>query len=162
MTLIAWLLTLTTLTAETELALPCENRGTSLVVATRAHRLWQCEAGRMLGQFAVALGTGGVGKQRQGDAKVPLGEYTLGTPRPSARFHTFIRVGYPTLVQRRRGYSGGDVGVHGPARGFEHLPSSANTSVDWTLGCIAVGSDVEIDRIAKWVREKRVRKIVIE
>jgi L,D-peptidoglycan transpeptidase YkuD (ErfK/YbiS/YcfS/YnhG family) len=140
----------------------CGSRGTSLFVVTGQHRLWQCEAGRTVGEFAVALGTGGVAKRRQGDAKVPLGEYALGVPRGSASFHTFIPVGYPTAAQRRLGYTGGDVGVHGPARGFQHLPSSANTSVDWTLGCIAVGSDEEIDRIAKWVRERRVTRIVLE
>jgi len=159
---IACLLTLTALATTTTTSAPCDGRGTSLLVAARQRRLWQCEAGRALGEFAVALGTGGVGKRRQGDAKVPIGDYTLGAPRPSSSFHTFIPVGYPTAQERRRGYTGGDVGVHGPARGFQHLPSAANTSVDWTLGCVAVGSDDEIDRIAKWVRDKRVRTIIIE
>jgi L,D-peptidoglycan transpeptidase YkuD (ErfK/YbiS/YcfS/YnhG family) len=159
---IACFLTLTALPDSTAISAPCQGRGTCLLVTTRQHRLWQCEQSRPVAEFAVALGSGGVGKRRQGDAKVPLGEYALGASRPSASFHTFIPVGYPTQLQRQRGYSGGDVGVHGPARGFEHLPSSANTSVDWTLGCIAVGSDAEIDRIAKWVQERRVHRIVIE
>jgi murein L,D-transpeptidase YafK len=156
-----WLLAATIAAAQTT-DTRCNSRGTLLVVITGQHRLWQCEAGHLVAEYAVALGTGGVGKRRQGDAKVPLGEYALGAPRPSASFHTFIPVGYPTPQQRRRGYTGGDVGVHGPARGFEHLPSAANTSVDWTLGCVAVGSDEQIDRIARWVRAKRVTKIVIE
>jgi murein L,D-transpeptidase YafK len=141
---------------------PCDGRGTAVFVDTRQRRLWQCEASRAVAEFEVALGTGGVDKRRQGDAKVPLGEYALGVPRGSASFHTFIPVGYPTPAQRRQGYTGGDVGVHGPQRGFERLSSTVNTSIDWTLGCIAVGSDDEIDRIARWVRTQRVLRIVIE
>jgi murein L,D-transpeptidase YafK len=139
----------------------CPTRGVLLSVDTARHRLWTCENGRAAAEYTVALGTGGVGKTQQGDAKVPIGEYALGPPRGSSRFHTFIPVGYPTREQRRRGYTGSDVGVHGPARGFEKLPASINTSTDWTLGCIAVGSDEEIDAIAAWVRRTGARTIAI-
>ncbi|MGH9888996.1 MAG: L,D-transpeptidase family protein, partial [bacterium] len=125
------------------------------------HTLSLCEGGRAEETFRVALGTGGVGKRRQGDAKVPLGAYPLGTPRGSALFGTFILVGYPTPAQRREGFTGGDVGVHGPPRASRTGPSEVNTSTDWTLGCIAVGSDAEIERIARWVREKRIGRIVL-
>jgi murein L,D-transpeptidase YafK len=132
-----------------------------VAIDTARHRLWTCANGRAAGEYTVALGSGGVGKTQQGDAKVPIGEYALGQPRGSSRFHTFIPVGYPTAEQRRRGYTGGDVGVHGPARGYEKLPASINTSTDWTLGCIAVGSDEEIDAIAAWVRRTGAKTIAI-
>jgi L,D-transpeptidase-like protein len=140
---------------------PCPARGALLLVDTARRRLWTCADGRAAGEYAVALGSGGVGKSRHGDAKVPVGEYALGRPRPSPRFHTFIPVGYPTAEQRRRGYTGSDVGVHGPARGWEKLPASINTSTDWTLGCLALGSDAQIDEIAAWVDRKGASKIVI-
>jgi murein L,D-transpeptidase YafK len=95
------------------------------------------------------------------DAKVPLGDYALGTARASSQFHKFIPVGYPTAEQRRRGYTGSAIGVHGPARDWEKMPASVNTSTDWTLGCIAVGSDEEIRRIVDWVNGNRVNRIVI-
>jgi hypothetical protein len=142
-------------------AATCPERGAAIVVETGQHRLWTCEDGRAAGEYAVALGSGGVGKTRQGDAKVPLGEYSLSPPRGSSQFHQFILIGYPTPTQRRSGYTGSAVGVHGPARGSEKLSASLNTSVDWTLGCIAVGSDDEIDRIAAWVNRRGVRRIVI-
>jgi hypothetical protein len=41
------------------------------------------------------------------------------------------------------------------------MPASVNTSTDWTLGCIAVGSDAEIDAIAAWVNGRRVKRIII-
>jgi hypothetical protein len=138
---------------------PCPARGTLVVVDTAQHRLWTCEGGRATAEYRVALGSGGVGKERQGDAKVPLGDYALGPPRGSRLFHTFIPVGYPTAAQRRRGFTGSAVGVHGPARGWEKMPSAANTASDWTLGCIAVGSDEEIDRIAAWMRARSVSRI---
>ena len=142
-------------------AATCPAKGVALLVETGQHRLWTCEDGRATGEYAVARGSGGVGKTRQGDAKVPLGDYALGPPRGSSQFHKFIPVGYPTSEQRRRGYTGSAVGVHGPARGWETLPSAANTSVDWTLGCIAVGSDEEIRRLAAWVSGHGVKRIVI-
>lgn len=141
---------------------PCPARGGVVRVSTARHRLWTCANGRAEAEYPVALGTGGVGKRRQGDAKVPLGEYTLGPPRGSSQFHLFIPVGYPTALQRRNGFTGSAVGVHGPARGYEHLGSAANTAVDWTLGCIAVGSDAEIERIAAWMRRERVSRIAID
>jgi L,D-transpeptidase-like protein len=139
----------------------CPATGSVVVVETGAHRLWTCEDGRATGEYAVALGSGGVGKTRQGDAKVPLGEYALGAPRGSSQFHKFIPVGYPTAPQRRRGYTGSAVGVHGPTRGWEKVPAAVNTSTDWTLGCIAVGSDEEIRRLAAWVERSGARRILI-
>jgi murein L,D-transpeptidase YafK len=140
---------------------PCAGVGSAILVETGARRLFLCQAGRETETFRVALGTGGVGKQRQGDAKVPLGEYPLAAPRGSAQFGTFILVGYPTRAQRRAGFTGGAVGVHGPTRASRLLSSESNTDSDWTLGCIAVGSDAEIQRIAAWVREKRIARILI-
>lgn len=140
-------------------AAPCPARGALVLVDTAEHRLWTCEEGRAAAEYRVALGSGGVGKQRQGDAKVPLGEYALGPPRGSSQFHLFIPVGYPTAEQRRRGFTGSAVGVHGPARGWERFPSVANTSTDWTLGCIAVGSDAEIEAVAAWMRARKVSRI---
>lgn len=139
---------------------PCPERVTALVVDTSKRSMWRCEAGVALEQLAVALGSGGVGKRRQGDAKVPLGEYSLGAPTRSKSYHLFIPVGYPTAAQRRAGFTGSAIGVHGPARGYESL-GALNTSVDWTLGCIAVGSDPEIERVARWVRTKGVGRILI-
>ena len=53
-------------------AASCPARGLALLVETGQHRLWTCENGRATGEYAVALGSGGVGKTRRGDAKVPL------------------------------------------------------------------------------------------
>lgn len=130
---------------------PCARAGTFVAVDTRARRLALCAGGAADETFAVALGVGGLGKTRAGDNRTPLGPYGLGAPRASHLFGTFIPVGYPTVAQARLGFTGSAIGIHGPARGFEWA-GRANTAVDWTAGCIAVGSDAEIGRIAAWVR----------
>lgn len=138
---------------------PCSDVGTAVYVDAAERRLWLCESGAAVESMPVALGRGGLGKRWEGDGKVPLGTYPLGAPRSSRSFHRFIPVGYPTPSQVRQGLSGGAIGIHGPSRARS---GPLSTGMDWTLGCIAVGTDDEIDRLARWVRESRVQRIVIE
>ncbi len=138
---------------------PCSGKGTAIFVDATERRLWLCEAGTTVESMPVALGRGGLDKRWEGDGKVPLGTYPLGAPRRSSAFHGFIPVGYPTPSQRRQGFSGGAIGIHGPSRANS---GPYSTGMDWTLGCIAVGTDAEIDRVARWVREANVQRIIIE
>jgi hypothetical protein len=140
---------------------PCRGRGSVLLVDVAAHRLTLCQASSALARFPVALGRGGVGKRVRGDTKTPLGAYPLGAPRASARFGTFIPVGYPTREQRRQGFTGDAIGLHGPPRATRDL-GSINVSIDWTLGCIAVADDATIREIAAWVRANPGVEILVE
>lgn len=140
---------------------PCKGQKNAIVVDTGQHRLLICQEDKKIGEFSVAIGRGGIDKRKQGDKKTPLGEYSLGAPRPSSQFGIFIPVGYPTLEQMTKGFTGGDVGVHGPSRIFKWL-GRFNTWIDWTQGCIAVGTDKEISEIAQWVREQHGNMIVIK
>ena len=139
---------------------PCDAMGTLLLVDTRDNVLWKCQEGNNVGQYSIALGRGGVGKHAQGDGKTPVGEYMVGKPRVSERYGLFIPVGYPTVEQRKRGYSGADIGIHGPPRALKWL-GSLTTWFNWTRGCIAVGGDDEIKDIARWVQENGVNRIRI-
>ena len=105
-------------------------------------------------------GARGVGKTAEGDGKTPLGTYPLSEPRPSQRFGVFIPIGYPTAEQRSKGYTGGDVGVHGPHRWVRWLGSLVNT-FDSSDGCVGVATDDEINRIAAWMKQTHVRTIEI-
>lgn len=67
---------------------------------------------------------------------------------------------YPTDEQRRHGFTGGDIGIHGPKRGFRWLGSWTRLS-DWTRGCIAVGTDDAIQKLVAWVREHHATRIHI-
>ncbi|MGB5413766.1 MAG: L,D-transpeptidase family protein [Polyangiales bacterium] len=71
-------------------------------------------------------------------------------PLPSSRRP---RRTHPRAGQRRDGYTGSAIGIHGPSRSFART-GWMNTAVDWTEGCIAVASDEAINDIAARVRDK--------
>jgi Uncharacterized protein conserved in bacteria len=132
----------------------CTAHETAVVVNVSTRTLSLCEHGKAQRQFPVALGIGGLGKRHQGDHRTPLGAYPLGAPRPSSQYGTFIPVGYPTPQQIAMGFTGTAVGIHGPPRANVN-DGFRNTAVDWTWGCIAVGSDPEIREIAAWLGKHR-------
>jgi hypothetical protein len=71
-----------------------------------------------------------------------------------------VPVLYPTPEQAKLGSTGSDVGVHGPHRAFLWLRHATVLS-DWTAGCIAVGTDAEVQSIAKWIDSVRPSAITI-
>jgi hypothetical protein len=140
-------------------ASPCPPAGETVLVLTEARALWLCTGGEPEARFTVALGRGGIGKRRRGDGRTPLGSYALGAPRPSARYGTFIPISYPTAAQASHGFTGSAVGIHGPPRGME-AGAYPVTELDWTLGCIATGTDAEVEAIAGFVRAHRASIVI--
>lgn len=132
----------------------CPGTGAVITVSTRKRELWLCSDGAVAGRFEVALGQGGLDKRRKGDRRTPVGTYALGTPRPSGKYGLFIPIVYPTAEQAAQGLTGGDVGIHGPPRKLPE-PEYPSTAYDWTLGCVATGSDLEIQVIADFVRDRQ-------
>ncbi len=128
----------------------CDADRTAIVVDTATRVLTLCEKGAAVATFPVAIGQNGVGKEREGDRKTPLGTYTLGAPRPSKGYGTFIPIGFPTREQKENGVTGGAIGIHGPERRLRALGSLAVT-FGWTYGCVAVSSDVEMRSIVRWM-----------
>jgi L,D-peptidoglycan transpeptidase YkuD (ErfK/YbiS/YcfS/YnhG family) len=138
----------------------CGEGETGVVIDTRAHQMHLCHAGQIERTFAVALGSRGVGKQRQGDNRTPLGRYGLGPPRASKDFHIFVPVNYPTPAQARLGFTGSAIGIHGPPRGYGTLAQLAMlVAQDWTAGCIAVATDADIEAVAAWLRARDVKNV---
>ncbi|WP_028387904.1 L,D-transpeptidase family protein [Legionella fairfieldensis] len=129
-------------------------------VYTTKRILTICKQGAVIKTFKVALGYKGVGKKRAGDNKTPIGLYRLAHPRKSTQFKMFIPILYPTSKQLAAGYTGRDVGIHGPTqssswfRWVNNLPGS-------TRGCIAVGKNNHIEYVANWVKENPGAKILI-
>lgn len=136
----------------------CKAPDTRVVVDLEKHVLALCEKNSCVGSFSVRLGRGGVGKTREGDGKTPVGTYSLGQPRPSARFGIFIPIGYPTADQKKMGYTGGAVGLHGPHRLVKWLGSLVNT-FDLSDGCVGLARDPDIGAVADWVRVASVDTI---
>jgi murein L,D-transpeptidase YafK len=153
------LLLLLTAPAATTSGPGCLPRETGVVVRVRDHALDLCQEGRRVASHRVALGFGGLGKRQEGDGKTPLGLYPQGAPRASQNYGTFVPVGYPTPAQQKLGFTGGAVGIHGPPRGAS---GALATAVDWTAGCIAVGTDAEIQAISTWIRGQRARTVRLE
>lgn len=129
-------------------------------VHTSTRTLNICKQGAVIKTFKVALGYKGVGKKQAGDNKTPVGLYGLAYPRKSAQFNVFIPILYPTSKQSAAGYTGRDVGIHGPTQSpglfnwLTHLPSA-------TRGCIAVGSNNYIEYVANWVKANPGTKVLI-
>ncbi len=129
-------------------------------VHTKKQILTICNHGTVIKTFKVALGNKGVGKKRAGDKKTPIGLYALSHPRKSNQFSVFIPILYPTKKQLAAGYTGKDVGIHGPTQSsslfnwLNNLPYS-------TRGCIAVGKNKHIEYVANWVKANPGAKILI-
>lgn len=133
----------------------CEGRGTSVVAHTKYHVLSLCENGKAVATYDFVFGTGGVGKTQEGDAKTPLGTYSLSRARVSAQWGLFIHVGYPTKEQaakaRAQGINpGGAIGIHAPGRAFRCVGAST-LAWNWTQGCLAMASDKLVVEVANWL-----------
>lgn len=132
----------------------CPSAGHAIIVETSAHRLQLCANGTVEHEYPVAIGLNGVAPKRVGWAQTPLGRFTLGSPRPSTQFHTFV----PLLNPDPKRFSAWAIGLHGPPRDSKDAGAS-NVAQDWTWGCIAVASDLDIDEIARWVVAAKVRTV---
>lgn len=118
-----------------------------------------CESGQAKETLKVALGSGGVDKgarkamPRSPSASIPWPCPSLEELRPvPARRLPHGEAGAGRSHRKRRGRAW-------VAQAFND-PSS--TSADWTLGCIAVGTDAEIERVADWVTGTTARRVLIE
>lgn len=138
----------------------CRDAAPHLVVSTAEHQLLACNGRQMIRTYGVRLSRGGLGKEKEGDKKVPLGRYQLGQPLSSEKFGLFIPVGYPTSAQRRAGFTGGAIGVHGPHRAVAWLGRLTNV-FDTTDGCIGIATDGDMRALADWVRRYEPRYIEI-
>lgn len=129
-------------------------------VYTKKHILNICKQGMVVKTFKVALGFKGVGKRKAGDNKTPIGLYSLAYPRKSTQFKVFIPILYPTRKQLAAGYTGRDVGIHGPTQSASWM-SWLNNLPFSTRGCIAVGKNNYIEYVASWVKANPGTKILI-
>jgi L,D-peptidoglycan transpeptidase YkuD (ErfK/YbiS/YcfS/YnhG family) len=138
----------------------CPAVGVIVQVDSEARALSLCRDGVEEASFRVALGRGGLDKRAEGDRRTPRGRYPLGPARPSARYHRFVPVEYPTAAEAQRGFTGSAIGIHGPHAAFAWLGHST-VWTDWTRGCIAVGTRSDVARIAAWVSRSAAREVII-
>ena len=129
-------------------------------------------------QFQIALGKGGKGtKQRIGDNKTPIGVYSISDFKSDSKFHYFMQINYPNLIDAWYGYKnniitakefkriahalkekrrppqdtplGGYIGIHGLGdTNNERL--KIHETFNWTEGCIALTNE-EIRTLRQYV-----------
>ena len=124
-----------------------------IVVHKRAHTMDVYDGDSLLRQLRVSLGRGGLGnKQRQGDGRVPEGNYVIDGSNPASAYHLSLHISYPSPQQvaaaAARGINpGGDIMIHGLPNGLPPTERNRNRG-DWTDGCVAV-----TDREIEWLWE---------
>ncbi len=115
-----------------------------------------CRGGVAEASYPVNLGRGGAEKRREGDRKTPVGRYRLLAPRASVSgFSWFVPIAYPTAAQRRTGYTGGAIGIHGPPDWLPQAVIDLAFPVPWTDGCVMVRTKAEIEAIRSWCLRHR-------
>lgn len=124
---------------------------------------------------AIAIGRAGTTPDKKiGDNKTPLGVFRLVRIAPSASFHRFFGINYPTVAHASRALRagtigrdhylairraastnsippqetplGGYIGIHGVGDGDPTIHKKFN----WTQGCVAL-TNQQIDDLSKWV-----------
>lgn len=134
--------------------------------------------GKIIKRYHIASGKGGKGtKRQQGDNKTPLGVYRVTKLKKSDRFHFFIQLDYPNLIDAWYGYKnqtinakdfkriaaayknreappqdtklGGFIGIHG--LGIENEEKlTIHEEINWTEGCIAL-TNREINDLKQFI-----------
>ena len=128
--------------------------------------------------FYIALGKGGKGtKQRIGDSKTPVGDYKITDFKADSKFHYFMQIDYPNMLDAWYGYKnniisgrefkniafafrdkqrppqntalGGYIGIHGLGESTEER-RKIHASFNWTEGCIAL-KNTEITSLRQYV-----------
>ena len=125
---------------------------------SKHNQLSICVKKKPIQSFRASHGSMGMGKKKRGDRKTPVGLYTIQKPRKSSSvWRTFIHIDYPTKSQKKKGYTGSTVGLHGPHKFFPYL----NDKVNFGAGCIVVSKNSDIDAIEKHVLSLDISHIYI-
>jgi hypothetical protein len=144
-----------------KLPFPPPNR--RVVIHKRARKLQLFSGQTLLAEYPIALSARPEGaKQREGDRKVPEGNYFVCEKHPSRRFYLFLGLSYPSIEDAERGVRQGLIDSHqaqairtaiqsgrcppwNTPLGGAIGPHGGGTWRDWTLGCIALNdADIEI------------------
>lgn len=149
-----------------------------LVISRSSQELKVMDGKQVVKQFHIAYGKGGNGAKRiLGDKKTPLGVYKIIKFKGDSRFHYFMQLDYPNLLDAWYGYKnkiinatefknittaikhhkvapqdtklGGYIGIHGLGDTTEQK-LAIHSEINWTQGCIALTNE-EINDLKKYV-----------
>src|SRR5258708_3769619 len=132
-------------------ATPAAMRADRIVVEKSARTMTLMQGAKVLKTYKVALSRKPVGaKEREGDHKVPEGEYVVDSKNSHSRFHLALHISYPNAADREKARKvgvrpGGNIEIHGLDSKYAWV-GGLQRQVDWTDGCIAV-TNPEIEEI---------------
>jgi murein L,D-transpeptidase YafK len=130
---------------------PPEEPADRMLIEKAARKLTLYRGQNVIRTYRVALGSQPTGKKQcQGDKRTPEGRYIIDGRNKGSRYHRSLRISYPNAAdrdaaKRLRCNPGGDIMIHGLTNGYGWV-GKLHTTVDWTLGCIAV-TNQEIEEI---------------
>jgi murein L,D-transpeptidase YafK len=130
---------------------PPAKKADRIVVEKSARTMKLMLGSEVLKTYKVALSGEPVGaKEREGDHRVPEGEYVIDSKNSHSRFHLALHISYPNAADRERARKlgvkpGGNIEIHGLGSRYAWV-GSLQRQVDWTDGCVAV-TNAEIDEI---------------
>lgn len=149
------------------------------LVIFKSERLLNVKHGnKTIKKYSIAYGKGGKGTKRKlGDNKTPVGVYKIIDFNNESKFHFFMQLDYPNLLDAWYGYKnniisardfksitsaykqkklppqntplGGHIGIHGMGLVTEEK-LYIHEEFNWTEGCIALTND-EINDLRKYV-----------
>lgn len=137
--------------AADKITTPPAKKADRIVVDKSARTMTLMQGGKVLKTYKVALSREAVGaKEREGDHRVPEGQYMIDSKNSYSRFHLALHISYPNAADRERARKlrvkpGGNIEIHGLDSKHAWV-GSLQRQVDWTDGCIAV-TNQEIEEI---------------
>lgn len=99
--------------------------------------------------FYVTIGKAGIGKQREGDNRTPIGIYTISGFKPPRELTDFYGSGaftlsYPNEWDNRQGRSGHGIWIHGsPSDTYSRAPRASE-------GCVVLAND-DLTRLGQYI-----------
>ena len=149
-----------------------------LVISKSNKELTIVKGDKTVKRFDIALGKGGKGTKRKlGDNKTPIGVYKITDFKADSKFHYFMQLDYPNMLDSWYGYKndiitarefkkiayaikdkkrppqntalGGYIGIHGLGESNREK-LKIHSSFNWTEGCIALKNN-EITALRQFV-----------
>ena len=110
-------------------------------------------------EYNIDLGFNPTGhKQKEGDGRTPEGKYKISGRNPNSKYHLSLRISYPNSKDKKNAEKlgtnpGGDIMIHGLPNIITAIGFRKKLKKDWTLGCIAVQTNKEIQEIWDLVKD---------
>ncbi len=124
---------------------------------SQMHTLTVCSDGQAIDVFSIGAARAGLGKQKWGDGKTPIGTFELGQPRPSSsNYGMFIPIEWRDAHGRRTPIGGAPVGIHGPKVRFDGVGD-----LDWTEGCLSTATRADNAELSKLIGDRDIRVLEI-